>query len=58
MYLAYNNISLKELAEKTGITYNTILNIRKTNKFTKRNLDKICTCLNIEIKDVMRYDEN
>lgn len=57
-WLAYNRISLKELAEKSGVNYGTLLTMRKNNTFNKENLDKICTCLNIGIKDVMRYEED
>ena len=55
-FLAYNRISVKELSEKTGIPYQTLLSMRRTSTFCTRNLDKICTALNIGIKDVMRYD--
>lgn len=55
-WLAYRNISLKELSEKSGIGYPALLNMRKNNSFTVRNLDKICTTLNINIKDIMRYE--
>ena len=55
-WLAYHRISLKELSEKSGIGYATILNMRKTNSFTVRNLDKICTTLNLNIKDIMRFE--
>lgn len=55
-WLAYRNISLKELSEKSGIGYPTLLNMRKNNSFTVRALDKICTCLNVNIKDIMRYE--
>lgn len=55
-WLAYRNISLKELSEKSGIGYSTLLKMRKDNSFTVRNLDKICTTLNVNIKDIMRYE--
>lgn len=55
-WLAYRNISLKELSEKSGIGYPTLLNMRKNNSFTVRNLDKICTTLNVNIKDIMRFE--
>ena len=55
-WLAYRNISLKEKKEKSGIGYPTLLNMRKNNSFTVRNLDKICTTLNVNIKDIMRYE--
>lgn len=55
-FLAYNRIPLKELAQKSGVCYQTILLMRRNNTFNAKNLDKICTCLNIGIKDVMRYE--
>ena len=55
-WLAYRNISLKEISEKSGIGYPTLLKMRKDNSFTVRNLDKICTTLNVNIKDIMRYE--
>ena len=57
-YLAYNRISLKELAEKSGISYQALVFIRRDNTMSKESLDKICTCLNLNIKDIMRYDED
>ena len=56
-FLAYHNISLKELARKSGVSYITLIKMKKTGEFSFSVIDKICTCLNLEIKDVMRYDE-
>lgn len=56
-FLAYNDISLSEFAEKCGMGYTTVLKIKKTGKFTRRQIDKICTCLNLNIKDIMRYED-
>lgn len=55
-YLAYNRIPIKDLAEKSGVAYQVLLCMRRNNTFNATNLDKICTCLNIGIKDVMRYE--
>lgn len=55
-WLAYRNISLKELSEKSGVGYATLLNMRKNNSFTVKALDKICQTLNVNIKDIMRYE--
>ncbi len=57
-FLAYNRITLKELAQKSGVNYQTLVLMRRNNTFNAANLDKICTCLNIGIKDVMRYDKD
>lgn len=57
-FLAYHNISLKELSRKSGVSYTTLIKIKKTGVFSFSVIEKICTCLNIGIKDVMRYDEN
>lgn len=56
-YLAYHRISLKELAEKSGISYPTLLAMRRENRFTVKQLDKLCLTLNLNIKDVIRYEE-
>jgi len=55
-WLAYRNISLKELSNKSGIGYAALLRMRKNNSFTVKTLDKICTTLNVNIKDIMRYE--
>ena len=57
MFLAYNDISIKELSEKSGVSYVRLLVMRRKNVFTKNHIDKICNCLNIGIKDVMRYED-
>lgn len=57
MFLAYNDISIKELSEKSGVSYVRLLEMRRKNVFTKKHIDKICNCLNIGIKDVMRYED-
>lgn len=57
MFLAYNDISIKELSEKSGVSYVRLLEMRRKNVFTKNQLDKICNCLNLNIKDIMRYED-
>ena len=56
-WLAYRNISLQELSEKSGVGYPTLLKMRKNNSFTVKALDKICQTLSVNIKDIMRYEE-
>ena len=56
-FLAYHNISLKELARRAGVSYASLMKMKKTGEFSFSVIDKICTCLNIGIKDVMRYEE-
>lgn len=56
-FLAYHNISLKELAHKSGVSYITLIKMKKTEEFSFSVIEKICTCLNLEIKDVMRYED-
>lgn len=56
-YLAYHRISLKTLSEKTGISYTTLSKMRKTNDFTTSSIDRICLCLNLNISDIMRYED-
>ena len=55
-FLAYHNISLKELSAKSGVSYNTLIKMKKTGRFSFSVIEKICTCLNIGIKDVLRYE--
>ena len=55
-YLAYHKITRKELSEKTGISMLTLTKMYQ-NDFTLKTVDRICTCLNLEIKDVLRYEE-
>jgi len=55
-YLAYHRISLKELAEKSGISYPTLLAMRREDRFTIKALNKLCLTLNLNIKDVIRYE--
>ena len=55
-FLAYNNISLKELAEKAGVNYATVLRLSKHKDISWSSLGKICECLNLNIKDIMRYE--
>ncbi len=55
-YLAYHRISKQELAEKSGVPYQGICKMRRNNTFNTTNLNKICTALNLNIKDVMRYE--
>lgn len=57
-FLAYHNISLKELSKRSGVSYTVLMKMKKTGEFSFSVIEKICTCLNLEIKDVMRYDED
>lgn len=57
-YLAYNRITLKELAKRSGLSYQALVFIKRDNTMSKDSLDKICTCLNLRIDQVMRYDED
>lgn len=57
-YLAYNRIPLKELAKRSGLSYQALVFIKRDNTMSKDSLDKICTCLNLRIDQVMRYDED
>lgn len=54
--LAYLSISPKQLSEKSGVSYNAIMRMRKTNEFNASNLDKICLALNVNIDKIMRYE--
>lgn len=54
-YLAYHNISLKELADKSGVSYPTLLKMQREAAFNTSVLDKICTTLNVNIGQIMKY---
>lgn len=56
-FLAYHNISLKELSEKSGVAVPTLSKMKKTGEFTFSVIDKICQALNVNIKDIMRYED-
>ena len=57
-FLAYHNISYTELSEKSGVSVPTLTKMRKTGEFTFSVIDKICQALNVNIKDVLRYEED
>lgn len=57
-FLAENCISKKDAAKMTGISYPTMLKMKKENNFNKSILDKICSRFNLNIKDIMRYEED
>lgn len=46
-----------ELAERTGLSYQTVMTMRRNDTFTLKSIDKICFALNLGIKDVMRFEE-
>lgn len=56
-FMAYHNISIKELSKKSGITETTLQRMKKTGEFTFGTINKLCQALNLEIKDVMRYED-
>ena len=56
-FLAYHNISLKELSKKAGVSYAVLMKMRKTGEFSFSVIEKICTCLNLGIDDVMKYED-
>ena len=55
-FLAYHNISFTELSKKSGISAPTLTKMKKTGEFTFSVIDKICLTLNVNIKDIMRYE--
>ncbi len=56
-FIAYHNISLKELSEKSGVPYSTLQRLKKHKEISWVSLGKICECLRLNIKDVIRYEE-
>lgn len=57
-YLAKNRISKKDACKMTGISYPTMLKMHRENSFNASIVDKICSSFGINIKDVMRYEED
>lgn len=55
-FLVYHNISYTELSEKSGVSVPTLTKMKKTGEFTFSVIDKICLALNVNIKDIMRYE--
>ena len=56
-FLAYHNITLRELSKRSGISCFTLSRMKKTGEFSLSTIDKLCSTLNLEIKDVLRYEE-
>ena len=54
------NISRYELAKRTGIQYQIIDNYYKNKvvRYDSYVLNKICTCLNCDISDIIEYTED
>lgn len=55
-FLAYHNISYAELTRKSGVSTPTLTKMKKTGEFSWVVIDKICQALNVNIKDIMRYE--
>jgi DNA-binding Xre family transcriptional regulator len=55
--MAYHNISMRELSKRSGIHVTTLQRMKKTGEFSFCVIDKICQTLNLNIKDIMRYEE-
>lgn len=58
--LAENKMTQKDLAEKTGISKNTIgAYCNETNKhIVKEHLDIFCTIFNCSVEDLIEYIKN
>ena len=56
--LKQNDMSIKVLAEKSGVSLNTLYNITKTDPFSIRQatLDKILPILGVSEKELANYD--
>ena len=56
--LRQNDMSIKVLAEKSGVSLNTLYNITKTDPFIIRQttLDKILPVLGVSEKELANYD--
>lgn len=57
-YLAYHNIKLPDFAAKSGVSYPTLLKMKREATFNTKVLDKICQTLNLNIDDILVYENN
>jgi DNA-binding Xre family transcriptional regulator len=48
---------MRELSKRSGVHVVTLQRMKKTGEFSFGVIDKLCHTLNLEIKDVMRYEE-
>ena len=55
-YMAYYNITAKDLMEKADLSQTAYTALKKGEFMSAKTLNKICQCLNLNIKDIMRYD--
>lgn len=54
-YMAEHNINQAELSRLTGITPSTISRLRNNENVSLAFISKICTTLNLTLKDVLEY---
>ena len=55
-YMAENNIKINQLAKMAEVGNSSISKLKK-GQFNMRLIDRICSALDIGIKDVMRYEK-
>ena len=55
--MAYHNIRMTDLAKKTGLSVQSIKTLKDGEEISAKTLNKICLALNLEIKDVMRFEQ-
>lgn len=54
--MAENNIKINQLAKMAGVGNLSISRLKK-GQFNMKLIDRICSTLDIGIKDVMRYEK-
>ena len=55
--LIENDMTKTQLRELTGMSMNTLAKIGKNEYISMSVLDKICSCLNCRIEDVIKFIE-
>lgn len=57
-YLAEHQISLKKASTMMGIKESSLYQTKFYNRISQSLLDRICSTFGLEIKDVIRYEED
>jgi putative transcriptional regulator len=58
--MAMRDISAKDLSEKTGLSYTTIIKLRNTvpSRYDGQTLEKLCEVLKCNVGDLIHYVPN
>jgi len=55
--MAIRDISAKDLSQKTGLSYTTVIKLRNTvpSRYDGQTLEKLCSVLRCDVGDLIRY---